>query len=53
MTMSDHEELPRPAAELEQIAAYYDTHDTSEEMDSGTRVDPQPWQPRHCACPPT
>jgi hypothetical protein len=43
MTMTKHsEQLPRPAAELERLAEYYDTHDTSTEMDSGDWVEPQP-----------
>jgi hypothetical protein len=42
MTVTEHDDLPRPAADLQRLAAYYDTHDTSEEMDSGTWVDPQP-----------
>jgi hypothetical protein len=41
MTKRD-EQLPRPAAELEQLANYYDSHDTSGEMDQGTWVEPQP-----------
>ena len=33
MTMTEHsEQLPRPSAELERLAEYYDTHDTSTEM---------------------
>ncbi|MGH3154464.1 MAG: CopG family antitoxin, partial [Streptosporangiaceae bacterium] len=36
------EPLPRPAAELERLAEYYDTHDTSAEMDLGDWVEPQP-----------
>jgi hypothetical protein len=36
------EQLPRPAAELEQLAAHYDSHDTSEEMEHGMWVEPQP-----------
>lgn len=36
------EQLPRPAAELEQLAAHYDSHDTSAEMEHGTWVEPQP-----------
>jgi predicted DNA binding CopG/RHH family protein len=36
------EDLPRPVAELEQLAEYYDTHDTSAEMESGNWVEPQP-----------
>jgi hypothetical protein len=43
MTMTKHsEQLPRPAAELERLAEYYDTHDTSTEMDDGSWVEPQP-----------
>jgi predicted DNA binding CopG/RHH family protein len=42
MTMTKHNDLPRPAAELEQLTDYYDTHDTSEEMEHGTWVEPQP-----------
>lgn len=43
MIMTEHEEhLPRPAAELEQLASYYDSHDTSAEMEQGTWVEPQP-----------
>jgi hypothetical protein len=41
MTSSD-EQLPRPAAELEQLAGYYDSHDTSAEMEDGEWVEPQP-----------
>jgi len=41
MTKRD-EHLPRPAAELEQLASYYDSHDTSAEMEHGTWVEPQP-----------
>lgn len=36
------EKLPRPAAELEELADYYDTNDTSAEMDTGQWVDPRP-----------
>ena len=36
------EPLPRPAAELERLAEYYDTHDTSAEMEPGDWVEPQP-----------
>ncbi|HEY2579925.1 MAG TPA: hypothetical protein VGI74_26730 [Streptosporangiaceae bacterium] len=36
------EQLPCPAAELEQIAEYYGTHDTSTEMEHGEWVEPQP-----------
>ncbi len=43
MTMTkDTEPLPRPAAELERLADYYDTHDTSAEMEGGDWVEPQP-----------
>lgn len=41
MTERD-EQLPRPAADLEQLAGYYDSHDTSAEMEHGTWVEPQP-----------
>ena len=37
-----NEHLPRPAAELEQLAAHYDARDTSAEMEHGTWVEPQP-----------
>ena len=40
--MTKRNDLPRPAAELEQLAEYYDTHDTSAEMEDGTWVEPQP-----------
>jgi hypothetical protein len=40
MTMT--EKLPRPAAELERLAEYYDTNDTSGEMEGGVWVEPQP-----------
>lgn len=36
------EPLPRPAKELEDLAAYYDTHDTSSAMEEGEWVDPRP-----------
>jgi CopG antitoxin of type II toxin-antitoxin system len=43
MTMTEHsEQLPRPSAELERVAEYYDTHDTSMEMEAGEWVEPQP-----------
>ena len=43
MTMTKRsEQLPRPEAELEQLAEYYDTHDTSAEMEPGEWVEPQP-----------
>jgi hypothetical protein len=43
MTMSkDSERLPRPVEELERLAEYYDTHDTSPEMEHGDWFEPQP-----------
>jgi predicted DNA binding CopG/RHH family protein len=43
MTMAEHSEhLPRPADQLEQLAEYYDAHDTSAEMEHGQWVDPEP-----------
>ena len=43
MTMTKRtEKLPRPAADLERLAEYYDTHDTSTEMGHGDWVEPQP-----------
>ncbi len=36
------ETLPRPAEELDQLAAYYDAHDTSADMEHGQWVDPRP-----------
>jgi CopG antitoxin of type II toxin-antitoxin system len=43
MTMTKRSEpLPRPAAELERLAEYYDTHDTSAEMESGEWAEVQP-----------
>lgn len=43
MTMTNHsEQLPRPAAELEELAEYYDSHDTSGEMERGEWIEPQP-----------
>ena len=43
MTMTKQtERLPRPAAELEQLAEYYGSHDTSREMEHGEWVEPQP-----------
>ncbi|MGD0063929.1 MAG: hypothetical protein ABSB76_10870 [Streptosporangiaceae bacterium] len=43
MTMTKHyEQLPRPTAELDRLAEYYDTHDTSTEMNNGDWVEPQP-----------
>jgi hypothetical protein len=42
MTMTDNnDQLPRAAAELEALASYYDTHDTSKDMKDGQWVDPQ------------
>jgi hypothetical protein len=40
--VSKAEKLPRPAAELERLAGYYDTHDTSAQMEHGDWVEPQP-----------
>ena len=38
--MTEHDEqLPRPAAELERLAGYYDSHDTGAEMEHGTWVE--------------
>lgn len=43
MTMSKQSKrLPRPAADLERLAEYYGSHDTSEEMGHGEWVEPQP-----------
>lgn len=43
MTMTKHsEQLPRPAAELEELAGYYGSHDTSGEMEHGEWIEPQP-----------
>jgi uncharacterized protein (DUF4415 family) len=43
MTMAENSaQLPRPAASLEELAAYYDSHDTSQEMEHGEWVEPQP-----------
>jgi hypothetical protein len=43
MTMAKNsEQLPRPAAELEELAEYYDSHDASQEMEHGEWVEPQP-----------
>jgi predicted DNA binding CopG/RHH family protein len=43
MTMTHPEEqLPRPAAALDQLTDYYDTHDTSTEMEGGEWVEPGP-----------
>jgi predicted DNA binding CopG/RHH family protein len=43
MTMTkDPEQLPRSAAELEELAEYYDSNDTSQEMQHGQWVEPQP-----------
>lgn len=45
MTMTNkHENLPRPADELEELAAYYGSHDTADEMEDGELVDPRPMQ---------
>lgn len=43
MTMAKQtERLPRPAGELERLAEYYGSHDTSTEMEHGEWVEPQP-----------
>jgi predicted DNA-binding protein len=42
MTTKREGSLPRPAEELEALAAYYDTHDTSPDMEQGEWVDPRP-----------
>jgi predicted DNA binding CopG/RHH family protein len=43
MTMTkDTEQLPRSASELDELAEYYDSHDTSAEMEHGEWVEPQP-----------
>jgi predicted DNA-binding protein len=43
MTMMKRDEsLPRPAEDLEALAAYYDANDTSAEMEHGEWVDPRP-----------
>jgi hypothetical protein len=36
----DSEKLPRPASELETLAAYYDDHDTADDMENGRWVQP-------------
>src|SRR5262249_15423912 len=36
------EALPRPASQLNDLASYYDTNDTSTEMEDGTWVDLRP-----------
>ncbi|WP_190818682.1 hypothetical protein [Saccharopolyspora pogona] len=41
-TKKKTEDLPRPTEELEELAAYYDEHDTSAEMEHGQWVDPPP-----------
>jgi len=41
--MTKHpEQLPRTEPQLEQLADYYDSHDTSSEMERGEWVEPQP-----------
>jgi hypothetical protein len=43
MTMTEQtERFPQPAADLERLAEYYGSHDTSEEMEHGEWVEPQP-----------
>lgn len=41
-TKKRREALPRATEELEDLAAHYDAHDTSSEMESGQWVDPRP-----------
>ncbi|MEJ2857348.1 MULTISPECIES: hypothetical protein [unclassified Saccharothrix] len=41
-TKKRSEALPMPAEKLEALAAYYDDHDTSSEMEDGEWVDPRP-----------
>lgn len=36
----ESERLPRPAQELEELASYYDDHDTADEMADGQWVEP-------------
>lgn len=45
------ETLPRPASELDDLASYYDTRDTSTEMEHGHWSTPDPCKPHHCDCP--
>jgi hypothetical protein len=47
----DTEQLPRPAAELERLAEYCDTHDTSAEMERGNWVEPQPMATTYARSP--
>ena len=43
MTMTKQsEQLPLPAAELEELAKHYGSHETSGEMEHGEWVEPQP-----------
>lgn len=45
MTMvKRNEALPRPVRDLEALAAHYDAHDTSAEMEHGEWADPRPMQ---------
>jgi predicted DNA-binding protein len=41
-TPATAEAMPRPAGELDELAAYYDAHDTAAEMEHGRWVDPRP-----------
>lgn len=41
-TKKKDQDLPRSAEELDELAAYYDSHDTSEEMEQGEWVEPRP-----------
>jgi hypothetical protein len=40
-----NDSLPVPAAQLEAVAAYYDEHDTSAEMERGSWVGPLSMKP--------
>lgn len=40
--MKSTENLPMPVDKLEALAAHYDAHDTSSEMEDGEWVDPRP-----------
>jgi uncharacterized protein (DUF4415 family) len=42
MRMPGGESLPRPTEELEALAEFYSTHDTSAQMEDGEWVDPRP-----------
>lgn len=40
--MTEKNDTPRPVEDLDRLAEYYDTHDTSAEMEHGRWVDPRP-----------